>query len=108
MFRVQLAVVALAALGFASGAEASPVLFKATLNGANEVVPNASLGTGTASVTFDIAAHTMRVQVQYQDLTYPVAGAHIHCCAASPFQSTPGFPVATTVPVFPGFVTGLT
>ena len=44
-------------------ASAEVLHYFATLNGLNESPPNPSLGTGSALVTIDTDAHTMRVQV---------------------------------------------
>jgi hypothetical protein len=94
------------ALGVASQADALPIQFVANLSGPNESPPNASPGTGFASVKFDIAANTMRVEVSFSGLTAGDTASHIHCCTASPFTGTAG--VATTTPTFTGFPSGVT
>jgi hypothetical protein len=78
--------------------------YSATLSGAQEAMPNASPGTGTATVSFDIATHTLQVGTVFADLVAPVTAAHIHCCVAAP--DTAG--VATMVPTFTGFPSGAT
>jgi hypothetical protein len=105
-FSAGFALVSLVVLGLASPAGAAPILFSANLSGANESPPNASPGIGTALVSFDLAADTMRVQVTFSGLTAGDTAAHIHCCTASPFTGTAG--VATVTPTFTGFPGGVT
>lgn len=74
-------------------------IFQATLSGANEVPPNGSAGTGSATVTFN--ANMLSVNEIFSGLTAPATASHIHCCASAgvnvgvavPF---PSFPAATT------------
>jgi len=63
-----------------------------------------SSATGTAQVIWDTSTHMMTVNVTFAGLTTPNTAAHIHCCVASP--GTTG--VATTVPTFTGFPSGVT
>ncbi len=90
----------------ASMAQASIIKYNAVLNGANEAPPNASLGTGSAVVTFDTSLNTMRVEASFSGLTGLVTVAHIHCCTAVPFVGNVG--VATVTPTFTGFPSGVT
>ena len=78
----------------------------ADLNGANEAPPNASPGSGFASVSVDTATHIMPVHVDFKDLLGTTTAAHIHCCTPLPLTATAG--VATTVPNFIGFPLGVT
>lgn len=94
----------LAVAGFASVSHAQ--LFTATLNGSSEAVPNASSGFGSAFVTLDSIANTMRVQVTFANLTAGTAASHIHAATAAPFTGTAG--VATQLPTFTGFPLGVT
>jgi CHRD domain len=77
------------------------------LTGANESPPTNSTGTGQATVTLDTTLHTMNVHVTFGDLVSPSTVAHIHCCLASPLLTGVNVPVATTIPSFPGFPSGL-
>lgn len=89
-------------------ARADPLIFTATMSGANErPQPNNSPGTGFAVVTID--GNLMTVDVTFSNLVTTTSlgapsgttAAHIHCC--NPVSSP-----ATTVPSFPGFPVGVT
>ena len=95
---------AAALLSFAGAAQATLIVYNFTLSGAAE--GNASPGVGTATVTFDTVAHTMAVDTSFSGLTSPSAIAHIHCCTVAPGFGTAG--VATQLPSFVGFPTGVT
>ncbi|TWU22742.1 CHRD domain-containing protein [Bythopirellula polymerisocia] len=75
------------------------------LSGAAEAPPNASPGTGSALVTFDLDLVTMRVQADFTGLIGTTTAAHIHCCTVDPGVSTAG--VATVTPTFTGFPAGV-
>jgi hypothetical protein len=105
-FSVGLAIIAFAALGLASNADAAPIVFSTTLSGPNEATPNASPGTGTALVTFDPIANTMRVEVSFSGLLGVTTASHIHCCTTVPLTGAAG--VATTSPTFTDFPSGVT
>src|SRR5262245_31882739 len=98
---------------FVSPAQASTIPFGAVLNGPSESPPNASPGFGTALVTIDDIANTMRVQVTFSNLVPLTAtnlpssttASHIHCCTPAPFSGTAG--VATVTPSFTGFPLGV-
>jgi hypothetical protein len=89
-----------------SVAQASPITYKAILNGANESPSNASLGTGFALVTLDSVLHTMDVYATFTGLTGTVTASHIHAATAVAFTGTAG--VATSTPTFTGFPSGVT
>ena len=89
------------ALLFATVARAEPILFGGTLRAEG----NASPGTGFATVIFDPVAETMRVITQFSGLLSPTMIAHIHCCTALPLTGNAG--VASALPTFPGFPTGV-
>jgi CHRD domain/PEP-CTERM motif len=100
-----IAAVSLAFL-YAASAEATVITFTASLSGANESPANASPGTGTALVTYDDSAHTLRVELTFADLVGPTTASHIHCCTAVPDAGTAG--IATVTPTFTGFPLGVT
>ena len=86
-------------------AHVAPLTFGGPLSGANENPPTTSLGTGSATVTIDPVADTMRVEVTFSGLTTSnITGAHIHCCVTQGGNTG----VATTMPAFPGFPLGVT
>ena len=89
-----------------SPAHAVVIVYTAILNGASEAPPNASPGTGTATVTIDTVLNTMRVQSSFSGLTGNTTAAHIHGLTAVPGTGTAG--VITTTPSFVGFPTGVT
>ena len=98
--------VAVAALLAASGAGAEVISYSTALGGAVEAPPNASPGTGWATLWLDTTAHTMRLETSFSGLLGNTTAAHIHCCTATPEAGTAG--VATQVPNFVGFPLGVT
>lgn len=104
--KLLLATLAFAMVG-ASPASAHEQLYSTTLSGPNEFPANASPGTGTALVTVDFDLGTMRVETSFSGLLAPVTASHIHCCVL-PTATMPTAGVATPVPSFPGFPSGVT
>lgn len=97
--------VAAIALGSFSAANAAETAYYAILSGANEApLPNNSPGVGTGYAYIDPVAHTMRVIVDFANLTIGNTACHIHAPTAVAFTGTVG--VATTTPTFTGFPTG--
>ena len=88
--------------------EAAPIVFTTALSGPNEEPANASPGTGFAIVTIDPVAHTLGVDVTFQDLTTPNTAAHIHVINGPGDANTADTlgPVTTTTPTFTGFPLG--
>jgi hypothetical protein len=97
-------VLALAAMA-APSAFAATTTYRATLSGPAEATPNPSPGTGIATIIIDDVAQTMQLNVPFYDLVGTTTAAHIHCCTAIPLTGTG--PVATMVPNFAGFPTGV-
>ncbi|MEA3079989.1 MAG: hypothetical protein QOF05_1397, partial [Sphingomonadales bacterium] len=95
-----------AALTCANAAQAAINIYTATLTGPNESPPNASPGTGSATVTIDTDANTMLVFVTFSGLQGTTTASHIHAPTAVPFSGTAG--VATTTPTFASFPLGVT
>ena len=93
------------ALAASGSAAAHQLVYVASLSGANEAPPNASLGIGSTTVTLDIDNMTMRVQASFSGLTGNTTASHIHCCTLLPGVSTAG--VATVTPTFTGFPAGV-
>ena len=95
-----------AALAITGAAGAQVTTYRVFLNGPSEVPPNPSPGIGVGQVDVDAVAHTMRVQVTFSGLLGTVTACHIHAPTVNPFVLTAG--VATPVPTFPGFPSGVT
>ena len=72
----------------AGAAHGATKTFKATLDGASEVPPTTSAGTGTATATLDTATRRLIWDVTYSGLTGPAMAAHIHG-PANPGQNAP-------------------
>jgi hypothetical protein len=89
----------------ASAAQASLIVYTATLSGAAESPPQASAGTGFASVAIDDVANTMNIHVDFSGLTGTTLASHIHCCTAVPGAGNVG--VATETPTFSLFPLGV-
>jgi hypothetical protein len=87
----------------ATAAQASIIVYTANLNGPSENPPQASPGIGSAIVTVDNSANSMRVQVTFSGLLGTTTASHIHCCIAPPGATG----VATTTPTFPAFPLGV-
>lgn len=101
------AIAAIVVAACAQAASAAPVAFSLQLNGATENPVNASPGTGSSSMIFDLTAHTLEISVVFSGLLGNTTASHIHCCLANPFQMSPNAMVATTTPNFVGFPTGV-
>ena len=103
-----IAICTAAAVSFAAPvtSKAATLTFTAALSGPAEDPPNASPGTGFASVIIDDVAHLMTIDASFSSLIGTTLAAHIHCCTAAPFAGTAA--VATQVPSFVGFPLGVT
>lgn len=55
--------------------------FYANLEGAQQVPPNASTGSGVAVITYNTATKNILVYADYQGLSAPVTASHIHSAA---------------------------
>ena len=91
----------------APAAYADTITFTATLNGALEVPPAGSAGTGFATVVLNTTANTLFVDVTFSGLTSGTTASHIHCCVASPFLNA-NAGVATQIPSFINLPMGVT
>ncbi|XLZ70766.1 CHRD domain-containing protein [Massilia sp. SR12] len=89
-----------------AAAQADPATYTASLSGAAEAPPNASPGSGSITVIFDISAHYLSIDTSFSGLLGGTTAAHIHCCSALPGVGNAG--VATMLPTFPGFPAGAT
>ncbi len=100
------ATVLAALLLFATLASADAITYTASLSGPNESPANTSPGTGFAVVTYNPTTHLLTVNFSFSGLEGTTTASHIHCCTVAPFTGTAG--VATQVPFFVGFPTGVT
>jgi len=97
---------AAAAFTAATPSRAAILTYDAILNGAGVSVPVVTTGTGFVLVTIDTIANTLEVNANFADLMGNDTAAHIHCCTALADVGTAG--VATPLPNFPAFPTGVT
>ena len=89
-----------------SDVRADTITYDAVLNGASVATPTNSPGKGFAIVTINTLFQTMEVNVTFSGLETGNTASHIHCCTAMPGAGNAG--VATTVPTFTGFPSGVT
>jgi hypothetical protein len=87
-----------------SSASGAILIYTASLSGLNESPPNASPGTGLATVFYDDVAHFLSVDVDFSDLLGTTTAAHIHCCVDQPGNVG----IAVYPGTFPGFPAGVT
>lgn len=100
------AAAAVAVTAIAGVANADIYIWNISLSGPAESPPNASPGTGTATITLDSTLHTLRVQSAFSGLTGNTTASHIHASGSMvPFTGTAG--VATQTPSFAGFPLGV-
>ena len=85
---------AAAALALVAGAaHADTLRFSAALNGASEVPPNTTGGTGQATATLDTVSKVFKYSVTYKGLTGPATAAHFHGPAAPGANAPPVVPI---------------
>jgi hypothetical protein len=102
---IAVAVFAVGMAGVVQDADGA-VLYYATSLDQNEPTPTGSPGTGTAFVTIDTVAHTMRVESTWSGLLSPTTVSHIHAPTPSAGSGVAG--VSSGVPTFAGFPAGVT
>ncbi len=73
---------AVSVVGGVSAARAEMVRMTANMNGASEVPPNDSKGSGRATIDFDTVTKKLTYTVTYNGLTGPATMGHIHGPAA--------------------------
>ena len=91
------------ALAWAAATPAAAVTVVYTADLAPEA--QGATGSGTTTLTLDTVANTLRVEATWSGLSGGTTVAHLHCCTGSPGTGTAN--VATTVPSFPNFPTGV-
>jgi hypothetical protein len=65
-------------LGAPALASAAPVSFQVKLDGAQQVPPVQTNGSGTADLTYDSATHVLTWNVEFGGLSGPATMAHFH------------------------------
>jgi hypothetical protein len=93
-------------IGATPSVQGASFVFAANLSGAAEDPPIVSPGSGSATVTYDSLAQTLRVQFSFSDLAGLTTVAHIHGPTAVAGAGNAG--VATQTPSFVGFPAGVT
>jgi len=95
-------------LTLSPASQSATLTFSANLLPSNEVPPVASAASGTASFVLNTTAQTLSINETFTGLTSGTTANHIHCCLVSPFLAGVNAGVATTLPAFTGFPTGIT
>jgi hypothetical protein len=95
-----------AVLAFATSSAYAVEGYQANLSGPNESPPNASTGTGFATLDIDTATHLWTMHVTFTGLLGTTTASHTHAATAVAGVSTAG--VATTTPSYAGFPLGVT
>lgn len=103
--RLLLAAALVGMVGVADAPEAAVLTYQTILSGTAEAPPNASPGTGTATLSVDTVAQTFFLEVTFSDLIGFTTAAHIHGPTELPGAGTAG--VMTQTPFFVGFPTGV-
>lgn len=60
-----------------------PIALTASLGGPTEFPPNASPGTGFATVSYDTVGQALTISATFAGLVGTTTVAHIHCCTAT-------------------------
>jgi len=85
-----------AALAVATSASAAIFTVTVAIDGLQEVLPNASPGTGTAEVTVNDVTGLIIITGSYSGLLAPVAAAHLHGLAPAGANAGVLFALGTT------------
>jgi hypothetical protein len=94
MSRSSLFFAAAAVCMISAAAQAETIKFHATLNGASEVPPKTTQGTGTVDASLDTATKLLTYTVTYTGLSGPATMAHFHGPAAVGANSGVLVPIA--------------
>jgi len=65
-------------LASSAPSQAAPMKFKASMNGASEVPPTQTSGTGTVTANYDPATKMLTWEGNFSGLTGPATAAHFH------------------------------
>jgi hypothetical protein len=100
MLRSALLATVLAA-GFITAASAATMQFQATMNGASEVPPNQTAGTGDVRASLDTTSKVLTYTVTFNNLTGPATAAHFHGPAAAGANAGVAVPIGGASPTSP-------
>ena len=96
--RLALRIIVSTALGLVVANFAAAQSFHANLTGSQEVPPNASAATGSASFTYDSGTQMLAYTLVFAGLSGPQTGAHIHGPASPGFNAGVIFPLSAGSP----------
>jgi len=77
------------AVGLAGPLQAETIHYATALNGASEVPPNTTSGSGAVQADLDTATRTFTYTITYSGLTGPAVAAHFHGPAAAGANAPP-------------------
>lgn len=106
VFPLAVAAVTISVSLWTTPAAATLFAYDVSLSGAAEFPPNGSPATGSGTVIYDDAAHSLSIALTFSGLVGTTVAAHIHAATAIPGTGNAG--VATTTPSFLGFPLGVT
>ncbi len=89
------------AAGFAISASAATMQFHATMNGASEVPPKQTAGSGEALATLDTTSKVLTYTVTFENLSGPATAAHFHGPAAAGANAGVAVPIGGKAPTSP-------
>ena len=89
------------AAGIAATASSATLQFHATMNGASEVPPKQTAGTGEALASLDTAKKELTYTVSFENLSGPATAAHFHGPAAAGANAGVAVPIGGKSPTSP-------
>lgn len=103
------AIVISALLAVPGWSQAATYSLFASLDGSQEVPPNASPGTGTGFMTYDDVSNQISWNITFSDLTAGTTAAHFHGPAAPGFNASPviTIPLGTSLAMTSGTLVGM-
>lgn len=93
------------ACALALSACAQTQTYQAAISGAQQVPPTASTGTGTMTARYQPDTRALTYKVEYNGLTGPATGAHIHAPAAPGATAPVAVPFPSTASPINGGIT---
>jgi len=89
------------AAGCATAVSAATMQFHATMNGASEMPPKQTAGTGEALATLDTTSKLLTYTVTFENLSGPATAAHFHGPAAAGANAGVAVPIGGKGPTSP-------